>query len=232
MVGEKALRRGTALIVVSGALTPAAHAGAWALAEGMQQTFATISRETGDFGESWRADDFYEAGLGDGWALNAKLETSIRISEVYDDRSGFRLGMMKAFALGERGSLSVQASLLGGESLDGPECAGEGWETRAAVGTSFSLAGREGYVNLEAGRRFRGDCERGVLEFASGLEFAPDWSLSVKTWQDGPAGSGSAKGEIAISRDFGPLALGVGWRQEISGNFEEKGWLVSLSTGF
>lgn len=219
-------------MVASGALAPAAEAGAWALAEGAQQTFATISRETGDFGESWRADDFYEAGLGDGWALNAKFETNLRISDVYDDRSGFRLGVIKAFGLGERASVSIQASFLGGESLDGPECAGEGWEARAAVGTSFSLAGREAYVNLEAGRRFRGDCERGVLEFASGLEIAAGWSLSLKAWQDGPSGAGSAKAEVAISRDLGPLSLGVGWREEISGNFEEKGWLVTLASAF
>jgi len=232
MVGEQGLLRGAALIFTCGALAPSANASAWALAEGVQQTFATISRESGDFGQSWRADDYTELGLGDGWALNAKIETNIRISDVYDDRSGFRFGLMKAFALGERGSVSVQASFLGGESLDGPECAGEGWEARAAVGTSFSLAGREGYVNLEAGRRFRGECERGVVEVATGLEFAPDWSLGVKAWQDGTTSAGSAKAEIAISRDFGPLALGVGWREEISGNFEEKGWLVSLSGSF
>lgn len=232
MVGEQALLRGAVLIVAGGALTPQAHASAWALAEGVQRTFATVSRESGDFGQSWRADDYTELGLGDGWALNAKVETNIRINEIYDDRSGFRLGVIKAFALGERGSVSVQASFLGGESLDGPECAGEGWEARAAIGTSFALAGREGYVNLEAGRRFRGDCERGVIEFASGLEFAPDWSMTFKAWQDGPSSSGSAKAEIAINRDFGPLAVGVGWREEVSGNFEEKGWLVSLSGDF
>lgn len=56
--------------------------------------------------------------------------------------------------------------------------------------------------------------------------------MTFKAWQDGPSSSGSAKAEIAISRDFGPLALGVGWREEVSGNFEEKGWLVSLSGDF
>ncbi len=220
------------MLVTGGAAAPAAEASAWALAEGVQQTFATVSRETGDFGQSWRADDYVELGLGDGWALNTKIETNIRINDLYDDRSGFRVGLLKAFALGERASFSVQASLLAGESLDGVECEGEGWEGRAALGTSFSLAGREGYVNLEAGRRFRGDCERGVVELATGLEFATNWSMELKAWQDGPSSTGSAKAEIAVSHNFGPLAVGVGWREEISGNFAEKGWLLSARGQF
>jgi hypothetical protein len=232
MVGGRTLLKGALLLVTGSAAAPAAEASAWALAEGVQQTFATVSRETGDFGQSWRADDYTELGLGEGWGLNAKFETNIRINDIYDDRSGFRVGVLKAFALGDRGSISVQASFLGGESLDGVECEGQGWEARAAVGTSFSFAGREGYVNLEAGRRFRGDCERGVIEAATGLEFAPTWSLDLKAWQDGVSSTGSAKAEVAISHNFGPVAVGVGWREEISGNFEEKGWLLTARGQF
>ncbi len=45
--------------------------------------------------------------------------------------------------------------------MEGPACQGEGCETRAAIGTSFSLVGQEGYVNVEGARRFRGDgCNR------------------------------------------------------------------------
>lgn len=45
--------------------------------------------------------------------------------------------------------------------MEGPACLGEGCETRAAIGTSFSLVGQEGYVNVEGARRLRGDgCNR------------------------------------------------------------------------
>lgn len=202
-----------------------ANAGAWTLPEGQQSWFATISRESGDFGQAWRADDFSELGLGDGWGVNGKVESEIRIGSTYDDRSGVRLGLQKSFAIGERGSVSVQASLLAGESLDGPECLGGGYEARAAIGTSFAALGREGFVNVEVGHRVRDRCERTIVEFATGLEVLPAWSLGFKAWQDGSGSTASAKAEISTSYNLGLFSVGVGWRQEISGNsMKRAGW--------
>jgi hypothetical protein len=232
MFPRGALGRGILLVAASGAVAPNAHAGAWTLAEGMQKWFATISREDGDFGQAWRTDDFSELGLGDGWGLTAKFESEIRISDQYDDRSGFRVGLQKAFALGERGSVSVSASVLAGESLDGPECIGEGLEARAAIGTSFNLWGREGFVNVEAGQRSRGGCDRSVVEFSSGYQFARSWTLGLKSWREGGAETGSAKAEVMLAYDFDIVSVGVGWREEISGNFDEKGWVLVASGSF
>lgn len=209
-----------------------AHAGAWSLPAGSQQWIASVSRETGDFGESWRAEDYTEFGMGDGWAFNAKVESEIRISDIYDDRSGVRLGIQKAFALGERASFSVQASALAGESLDGPECPGGGYEARAAIGTSFVLWGREGYVNAEAGRRERGNCARTSAELALGLSIADDWALGLKAWQDGGGDTGSTKTEVSLTRYFGGIGVGLGWREEVSGNFSQRGWLVTAQARF
>lgn len=232
MTGGCFALRSAWLLAGAGALAPWAHAGAWSLPEGEERTFATVSREAGDFGQAWRTDSYSELGLGDGWGLNGKIESEIRIGSTYDDRSGVRLGVQRAFAIGERGSFSIQASLLAGESLDGPECLGGGYEARAAVGTSFAMLGREGYVNVEIGHRVRDSCERNVLEFATGLEVVPSLNLGLKAWQDGSGDSASAKAEISMSYDFGSFGLGIGWREEISGNFNEKGWLVSASTRF
>jgi hypothetical protein len=224
--------RGALLLAASGSVAPEAFASAWSLPEGVEQWFATISREAGDFGQAWRTDDYNEMGLGEGWGVNFKVESQIRIADTYDDRSGFRAGLQKAFAIGDRASFSVQASVLGGESLDGPECVGTGFEARAAIGTSFSLWDREGYVNIEAGQRNRGSCERSVAEFATGLEFAPEWLLEVKAWREGGAETGSAKAEFVVARDLDIFTLGIGWREEISGNFEESGWIVSARGHF
>ena len=232
MVGGRAGARSVLLLAGAGALAQPAEAGAWAIAEGVQQWFANISRETGDFGEAWRADDFTEYGLGDGWVINAKVESEIRISDFYDDRSAFRLGVMKSFALTDRAAFAVQASFIGGEAMDGLECAGEGYELRAAIGTSFSLFGREGFVNTEAARRSRGSCDRDVIEVATGLEFAPDWNLTLKAWGEQGRDSRSAKAEVGLSRDFGVFSVGAGWREEISGEFEEKGWVLSARAAF
>jgi hypothetical protein len=208
-------------------IAPSAEAGAWSLPEGVQQWLATISRETGDFGEAWRADDFTEIGLGDGWALNFKVESEIRINTTFDDRSGARIGLQKAFPIGERGSIAFMASALVGESLDGIDCEGEGYEVRAAAGTSFNLWGREGFVNAEAGHRARGDCTRDVGEVAVGLNFAPDWHVNLKAWSEGGGETGVANVEASVMHDFWGIGVGVGWREEISGNFEEKGWVLN-----
>ena len=199
---------------------------------GAHSWLASISRETGDFGEAWRADDFTEIGMGDGWGVNIKVESEIRIGTTYDDRSGARLGIQKAFSLGDRGSIAIQASALLGESLGGVECEGEGYEVRAAIGSSFYLWGQEGFVNLESGHRTRGDCERSVTEAAVGYDFAPGWNFTVKAWTVGGAETGVAKAEVSLMRDFWGLGIGVGWREEISGNFEEKGWVVNERARF
>ncbi len=232
-MGDAGGGQGILLVAGSAALAAPADAGARAVGQGVQQWFATISRETGDFGEAWRADDFVELGLGGGWALNTKIESQILISDLYYDRSAFRLGVQKAFALTDRASFSLQASLLGGEAMEGLECQGSGYEARVAIGTSFSLFGREGFVNADAGQGVRdGGCERTVAEIATGLEFAPDWNLTLKAWSEQGRRTRSAKAEAGLSRDFGMFSVGAGWREEISGEFEERGWVVSAQATF
>ena len=87
-------------------------------------------------------------------------------------------------------------------------------------------------MNLESGHRTRGDCERSVTEAAVGYDFAPGWNFTVKAWTEGGAETGVAKAEVSLMRDFWGLGIGVGWREEISGNFEEKGWVVNERARF
>jgi hypothetical protein len=49
----------------------------------------------------------------------------------------------------------------------------------------------------------------------------------VKAWHEEGDGSLSAKAEAGVLYDFGPVAIGVGWRQEISGEFDEKGAVLT-----
>jgi len=223
------------LVVVSGAapLAQPACAGAWTQKPGDVQMTSSLSRETGDFGQAWRADDYAEAGFEGGWGFNLKIEGEIRIADIYDDRTAFRAGVQKSFALGERASFSVSGSYLGGEALDGPECQSDGYEARTALGTSYAIGSREAFVNVEAAWRARGgNCERGLIEAAAGVEFAPKWNLLVKTWREEGDGALSSKVEASLIHDFGPLAVGLGWREEVSGAFDEKGWIVSARTMF
>jgi hypothetical protein len=89
---------------------------------------ASVSRETGDFGEAWRADDFTEIGLGDGWTVNAKVESEIRIGTTYDDRSGFRLGVFRRLFAGRSRFFRGPGIGVGWASDGWAECEGEGYE--------------------------------------------------------------------------------------------------------
>jgi hypothetical protein len=214
-------------------LAEPAFAGAWTQEAGKQQWITTVSYATGEFGDAWRADDHIELGFGGGWGMNLKVEGEYRLAETFDDRMAFRAGMQKSFALGDRASFSVMASWLGGEALDGPECTSNGYEARTALGTSYAIGDREGFVNVEAAWRARGeDCERGVVEAAAGLDLSSNWTVQVKAWREEGDGALSAKAEASLLRDFGPFSVGLGWREEISGAFEEKGWLLSAEARF
>ncbi|MBK8838524.1 MAG: hypothetical protein IPO30_07440 [Hyphomonadaceae bacterium] len=74
-------------------------------------------------------------------------------------------------------------------------------------------------------RRARGNCDRNAVEVATGLEFAPDWNLIIKAWQEQGGASQSAKAEAGISRDFGFLGVGVAWSEEISANSDCLSWI-------
>lgn len=102
---------------------------------------------------------------------------------------------------------------------------------RAAIGTFFSLVSRNGLVNVEAGHRARNECQRNVFEVATGLEFARSWNLGRKARHDGGS-DGSSKAQPNLGCNFDGLSVGVGLREEISWNFEKKGWVVLASTCF
>jgi hypothetical protein len=50
--------------------------------------------------------------------------------------------------------------------------------------------------------------------------------------RQGMAGALSAKIETSLSQDIGPIAVGIGWREGVSGAFDEKGWVVSARSMF
>ena len=54
----------------------------------------------------------------------------------------------------------------------------------------------------------------------------------LTAWREGGAETASAKVELMLAYDFEIVAVGVGWREEISGNFDEKGWVLTASGAF
>ncbi len=172
-------------------------------------------------------------GFGGGWGATAKIESAIRIANQYDDKSGLQVGLVKSFALSARASISLSASALAGEDLEGPDCQGGGYESRAALGTSYNVFGREGFVNVETARRTRGSlCDRTLAEATAGIDVVGGLKLLAKAYSEDGDGAHSTKAEASLLYDFGPVSLGLGWRQEVSGHFEEKGWVLSALRKF
>lgn len=214
------------------AVAPSADAGAWVPERGDGQMILSLAREAGDFGVTWRADDYLEYGVGGGWALNLKLENQIRTRDGFDDRFGGRVGVQRSFMVGERMSVGVQAALLGGEALEGPVCAGTGVEARAMAGLSFPLGGRDAFVNVEAGVRERDGCSRTLAEVAAGVDLGGDWRALGKAWSENGDRAHSTKAEIGLLRDIGRISLGLGYRAEVSGDFNEDGVVAMFWTRF
>jgi len=218
------------LILAAGAasLADRAAAGAWTQPPGHSQQISTLSREVGDFGETWRSDYLAEYGFASGWGAHVKLENQIRIAEIYDDRFSLEAGLRRSFAVGPRGAIALQASVLGAEAIDGPDCDATGYEGRLAWGASRSFGARNGFVNVETGWRSRGPgCERMVIEAAVGLQVAKDWRVIGKAWSEDGDGARSAKVEASVLRDMGEYSFGLGYRREVSGAFEEDGLVVA-----
>jgi hypothetical protein len=240
VVGAFGGRAGVRWLIAVSATTPLcapAFAGAWGQAKRDALTIVTISRAEVDRGETWRTETLSETGLGGGWGVNFKFDSEQRFAGPKDTNSSWRLGAQKSFAVGERGSVALIVNYVGGDSYDGSYCHGDGGEVRAAAGTSFEVLGREAFVNVEAGFRSRGeeqaeDCNRALGEVAVGMEVMDGWTATVKTWAEDGGEGRSSKVEASLSRSFGSLDVGLGWREEVSGAFEEKGWLVSVMSRF
>ncbi len=207
----------------------AAHAGAWTLAPGTSQGINTLAREVGDFGETWRTDTLGEYGLAKNWGGRLRLENQLRLEESYDDRLSIEAGLQRSFRFGQRGSVSVSASVLAGEALEGPECRGWGYETKVEAGRSFAVGHGSAFVNVETAFRSRGAaCGRIVSGVTAGVDLSKDWWVVGKVFNEQGDGARSTKAEAMLLYDWGKYSYGLGYRREISGAFEEDGWVIAI----
>ncbi len=212
----------------AGAMVETAAAGAWSQPRGEGQSITTLSRELRDEGEIWRADDLLQYGLGGGWEAGVKLETSFSYLDQFDHRTGAQASLKKSFALSQRAAVALQVGVLTGDSVMNSDCTGSGVETRAALGVSFNLLGREGFANIESGRREQGEyCTRSLDEVTVGVALTDHWHGVAKVWEERGEGAFSSKAELTFIRDFGVVSVGLGYRAEVSGAFEEAGFLAS-----
>jgi hypothetical protein len=209
-----------------------AFAGAWVHEPGKGQTINNVARETGEFGETWRSDMLSEFGIYKGWGGRLKIEDQIRLDEDVDDRFSAEIGLQRSFAWGPRGALSVSASVLMAEALEGPQCEGTGYETRIGAGQSFAFGERTAFVNVETAWRERGGCGRFVTEAAVGMDLGWSFRAIGKVYGEQGDGARSLKAEAMLLYDMDGYSAGFGYRRELSGAFEEEGWVATIWSRF
>jgi hypothetical protein len=234
-VGDGGARLARWLLAASGAAlcSEQAFAGAWVQAPGHRQQITEVSRERGDFGETWHTSAYSEYGLGKNWGGHLKVDTQIREDQNFDDRTAFDAGLQRAFNLGAHGGggvVSVGASLLAGDALEGPDCSGKGYEMRAAYGRSAKVGGHNAFVNVEAAYNERGSaCRRNLVESAAGIDITPKFHVIVKAWSETGDKARSAKAETDLLYDINKkYSASLGYRREISGAFDESGFVASV----
>lgn len=229
---------GIAVFCAGAAIRPdEACARAWSQDPGHALEISTISRENSQFGEAWRADYLVEYGLATDWTLRLRVEEELRLKAsagTKPDRGNVEFGVRRSFSVAPRLVISAEASILGGQALEGLECTGEGYEFRGGGGASRKLGGMETFVAVEGAYRRRGDaCARTLYQISSGVEPVQHLRLIAKGWtQDGRSperyGVRSSKVELTAMYDLPKFSVGFGARREVSGAFKETGVLLAL----
>ena len=204
-----------------------AFAGAWTQAKGDGYRATSVSRERGDFGESWRHESYLEYGLTPRYTLSGKLETLWRLDAQFSDRTTGELSIRRQLYRTENSVVSIQAGALLGEALEGDTCEGEGGEVRLSYGRNLNLSGKAAYVVVAAAHRKRGTCDRNKVDFAVGVDLSENWNVQVKAFGE-TGGGDSLKLETMLSQKIRESYLGIGVREEVGGQFNETGVFVSL----
>ena len=209
-----------------------AHAGAWTHERDAGYSSLDMQRESSEFGSAWRSESYLEFGATDRLTVVTKAETLQRDQDGGEDRLAGLVAVRREFVQVEGLVLSGQLGTLFGESLEGPVCEGVGVESRIMAGWSGATGGRNVWLNAETGFRNQGGCGRWKTDLAAGLDLNDDWRTQAKAyWQSGD-GPRSLKVEAGIARRMGEQFIGVSYRREIGGAFEEEGWILSLSRSF
>ena len=209
-----------------------AWAGAWVHEKDAGYASNGLQRDWADHGDSWRTDSYIEGGLGGRWTWVGKAETLWRDADAGDDRLAGMVAFRRLFQ--QRGGFvaSGQMGVLIGESLEAPLCEGVGVDSRVLAGWSGPWKGRSIWVNLESGFRNQGGCGRWKTDLSMGAEIDETWRIEAKAYHQDGDGPTSLKLETGIARKFEDQFIGLSYRREVDGAFEEESWILTLSRHF
>lgn len=225
-----------ALSVIVGAFTALpASAGPWVREPGEGYARLALSHERLENLDGQRLDLYGEYGLTQDWTLTAKLE-GVRYGEGFPSREGYRLTARRSLISWKNLRLAAEGGLVGGEALGGQGgCGTVGAELRLSSGGSLLIGERKSFVFVDIAQRQHEGCARSRLEAGLGTELSPRWSLTSQVWVEQASGDGasdSIKTEFALVRDLSRAELSLGWREEISSNFNEDAIVLAVAMRF
>ncbi|MEM6535529.1 MAG: hypothetical protein AAF613_07810 [Pseudomonadota bacterium] len=205
-------------------LGPTANASPWVQNEGSLYSRLAVSSEEVNGLAATRTDIYGEYGLTDHWTITIKGE-AVR----FDDGSDFNNESLRITARRALFTVSGFVGALEGGYIEGGSlsnqnsCETVGLETRANLGWSGQAQGFTTFAFAEIAGRFHEDCERDRAEFGLGQEVSNNiWVISQAWFERGSDKAASDKVQTELLWRAGDIDLSVGYREEISGRFEEQ----------
>lgn len=213
-----------------------ALAGPWTLPrDGAYTQLAVLGqRVAGE--DAVRGELYGEYGVTPRWTATGQLE-GVTFPELSGfDQFAYRATLRRQLFQQGRFLLAFEGGVIGGEAIGGTigGCYTVGGEARVSIGGGGrSKRGLNWFGFADAIVREHGNCRRQRFETGFGREIVSNWFTVNKLYlETGTGDAQSAKLETILSRRFGNLDLGVGYRQEFGGRFQEAGIIISLERRF
>ena len=217
-----------------------AHASAWVQTKESVFGDTEVSQYSGDFGPGWQQSSYLEYGVSDNLTFVGKVDTAWSQTDTGGNRSGGELAMRRRIVQSGGFALSGQVGLLVGQTTEFPRCQGAGSDVRLGAGYGWGdEQSRRGFASAAMAWRDRGGCQGPRLEVTVGQEMSDHFSVESKFFHSGePGGQGQDSTKIQLGlayrfeRDEKRHALGVAYRKEIGGAFEEDAAVLSYTRRF
>jgi len=223
-------------IAIGAGLSLPAEAGPWTRQKGAGYTQAAILGQNIDGVGAVRGELYGEYGVTSKWTLNAQLE-GVTFPELAGfDQFAYRFTGRRQIWKKGIWRAAIEGGVVGGEAIGGTlgGCDTVGGEARLSFGGGGRTEkGGDWFTFLDGAIREHGNCRRQRIEAGYGRKIVGNWFTVNKVFlENGTDDAGSAKFETVLSRRFGKLELGLGYRQEFGGRFRENSLILSLERRF
>lgn len=222
---------------VSAVTVNTASAGPWSQGQGHVYAEVAVLGQRIDGAGAVRGELYAEYGVTDRWTIIGQAE-GVQFPQLSgQDQYAYRATARRQIWQKGRFTAAFEGGVVGGAAIGGTigGCDSAGGEARLSVGVTgrTKRKEREWFAFADVIAREHGNCRRQRLEAGFGQEIFPKWwSVSKVYLETGSGDARSIKLDSKISRTFGRNELGLGYRQEVSGRFQEIGLLVSLVRRF